>query len=132
MAVPNTNTIDVGTAYNGSYFGVNIDHFTSPAGGVLAQIDGLLRINGGGSTTLNLDDSGATDESTSVLTGSTVNGLDMDAAIVQTVAISHAIGGTFTLQVGANGPTTAPLPLAITAAALQSALSRSTCRASPT
>ncbi len=118
----NTNTIDVGTNFNGSYFGVNINHFTSPAGGVLAQIDGLLRINGGGNTTVNLDNSGATDPSTSALTGETLNGLDLHAAIVQTVAISSAIGGTFTLQVGPGGPTTPALPYNISAATLQADL----------
>jgi Ca2+-binding RTX toxin-like protein len=115
--------IDVGTAFNGSYFGVPLNHFSAPAGGVLAQLDGLLRINGGtGQSTVNLDDSGNSASAVSVLTGSTLNGLDLHVGVVQVVTVAHAIGGSFTLQVGAGGPITPPLPFQIDAAGLEAAL----------
>ncbi len=120
-----TSTIDVGTAYNGSYFGVNVNHFTAPPGGVLAQIAGLLRIDGGtGNSTVNLDDSGNPADAVSYLSGSSLQGLDLHPAVVQVVTVNHAIGGSFTLQVGPNGPATAAMPYQISAAGLQAALWR--------
>ena len=102
-----TTTIDVGTAYNNSYFGVNVNHFSAPPGGVLSQIDGLLRVNGGtGTSTLNLDNSGGTADAVSVLSGSTLDGLNPNPSIVQDFTINYAVGGTFTLQVGSGGPST--------------------------
>ncbi len=117
------STIDVGTAYNGSYFGVNVNHFTAPPGGVLAQIAGLLRIDGGtGNSTVNLDDSGNPADAVSDLSGSSLLGSDLHPAVVQVVTVNNAIGGSFTLQVGPNGPTTAALPYQVSAARLQAAL----------
>ena len=117
------NTIDVGTQYGGNDFGVAINHFSAPGGGVLNEIDGLIQVNGGtGNSTLNIDNSGATDSTTSVLTGSTVSGLDMHPAIVETVTINSATGGSFTLQVGTGGPVTSALPFNIDAAGLRAAL----------
>ncbi len=119
-----TSTIDVGTNYNGTYLGVNINHFAAPAGGVLAELGGLLRINGGtGTSTVNLDDSGNPANSVSVLTGSNLSGLDLHPSVVQVVTVSHAIGGSFKLQVGQGGPITSALPYQLDAAGVQAALS---------
>ncbi len=118
-----TSTIDVGTAYNGSYFGVAVNHFAAPPGGVLSQIDGLLRIDGGsGNSTVNLDDSGDTADAVSVLTGSTLDGRNPNPDVVQVITIRDAVAGTFTLQVGAGGPVTGALPFDVSAAALRAAL----------
>src|SRR4030095_12722776 len=51
-----------------------------------------------------------------------VDVLDLLALRVQTVTLTHAAGGTFTLKVGSDGPTTGPLAYLIGAAELRAAL----------
>ncbi|MFI5456340.1 MAG: hypothetical protein ACHRXM_12905 [Isosphaerales bacterium] len=58
----------------------------------------------------------------SVLTGSTVNGLDLHPAVVQNVVVTHASGGSFTLQVGTSSNNLITVPFQMDAADLRSAL----------
>ncbi|HEX6131660.1 MAG TPA: calcium-binding protein, partial [Actinomycetota bacterium] len=104
------DAIRVGTAYDASLFGVEIDHASAPAGGVVDPIHALLRIEGGsGSDVVDVDDSGDTNPNVGVLTGTVLSGLDLRSGIAHRVRLAHAAGGTFTLQVGAGGPVTGPL-----------------------
>ena len=117
------DTISVGTLFDEALFDSAIDHVNAPIGGVIDQISSLLRIDGGADTdTVNLDDSGDTNDNVGVLDNFTVDDLDLLDARMQTVEILNASGGTFTLQVGAAGPTTAPLPFTVGAEELKTEL----------
>ena len=108
------DTFDVGTEYDADLFDLPIDHAGAPPRGVLDRIRGLLTFDGGaGADTMNVDDSGDATDNVGVLSGSTLDDLDMRAARVRTVSLSHAAGGTFRIRVGAAGPWTGPLPYAI-------------------
>ena len=92
-----------------------------PADQTVDRLDGLLVVDGGtGLDTLNVDDSGDATADVVWLTGTTLSGLDLAEALVWTVRIEGAAGGTFTLSVG--GLTTAPIPLQASAAEIRIAL----------
>src|SRR5207248_5436594 len=60
------------------------------------------RIGGDGTDTVNVDDSGDTSSDVAILTGATIDGLDLGSSPVQTVELLRADGGTFGLHVGAS------------------------------
>ena len=82
---------------------VNIGSTMPTVGGVLTNIKGALTITGGGTTTLNVDDTGDVLAVSGTLTGSTLKGLGMGASGitysgVTTLVISLGSGGnTFTI-----------------------------------
>ena len=115
------DTVNVGTNFTGSWpDGWN--HAVSTPAGTLDRIRSFLRVDGGaGTDTLNVDDSGDLTSDVAILTGSTIDGLDLGSSPVQTVELQHADGGTFALHVGASITTTA-LSFAASAAELRAAL----------
>ena len=114
------DTINVGTSFTGTWpDGWN--HAVSTPAGTLDQIRSLLRVDGGdGTDTLNVDDSGDTTSDVAILTGSTIDGLDLGSSPTQTVTLQHADGGTFALQVGSA--TTTALSMTASSAAVKAAL----------
>ena len=115
--------VSAGTNFDASLFDAVIDHANAPPGGTIDLLKALLRVDGGdGQDTVNLDDSGDGNDNVGTVTDRTVDGLDLQALRVQTVTLTHAAGGTFTLTVGSNGPTTGPLAYLIGAAELRAAL----------
>ena len=93
---------------------VNIGSTMPTVGGVLTNIKGALTITGGGTTTLNVDDTGDVVAVSGMLTGSTITGLGMGASgiiysAVNTLNISLGSGGnTFTIS-NTNGSTATTL-----------------------
>ena len=113
--------ISVGTSFDAAAFGAVIDHVNAAPGGTIDRIRALLRVDGGaGADTVNVDDSGDPTSDVAIITGSTVDGLDLATSPVVTVSIAHAIGGTYTLTI--NGSTTAPLAYAASPAAVKAAI----------
>ncbi|HEX4527586.1 MAG TPA: hypothetical protein VH108_12695 [Gaiellaceae bacterium] len=112
--------IDVGTNFTGVWPD-SWNHAVSTPAGTLAQIRSYLRVDGGlGTDTLNVDDTSDTTSDVAILTGSTIDGIDLGSSPVQTVTIRHASGGTFALVVG--GLATTALSLAATSAQVKAAL----------
>ena len=115
------DTISVGTAFDASLFGALIDHVNAAPGGTIDRIRALLRVDGGaGADTLNVDDSGDVTADVAILTGSTLDGIDLATTPVWTYTIAHADGGTYTLSFGSA--TTAPIAYAATAADVKQAI----------
>jgi Ca2+-binding RTX toxin-like protein len=115
------DTINVGLNFDATRFGLTIDHVNAPPLGVLDRIRANLRVDGGlGSDTVSVDDSGDPNSDVGILTGSTLDGLDLAASAVQAVAIEHAVGGKFKLKIGAQ--TTSELDLLAGAATVKAAL----------
>ena len=115
------DTVDIGSSFDGSWFGVAVDDESAPPAGTVDRIRALLLIDGGnGYDTVRVDDSADATGDVATLTGRTLDGLDLASAIVQTVTLVDAAGGTFTLTVGTR--TTAPLPFAAAADAAKAAL----------
>ena len=114
------DTINVGTSFTGDWpDGWN--HAVATPAGTLDRIRSLLRVDGGdGTDTLNVDDSGDITSDVAILTGQTIDGLDLGSSPVQTVTLEHVSGGTFALRVGTAQ--TSALSLTASAAQVKAAL----------
>src|SRR3954454_14488710 len=112
--------VDVGTSFVDAWpDGWN--HSTTAAAGVLDKIRPFLRIDGGnGIDTVNVDDSGDATSDVAILTGQTIDGLDLGSSPVQTVELLRADGGTFGLHVASSAA--AILPFTATGAQVKAAL----------
>ncbi len=124
-AGPGADQIDVqsiaGTTLLRMEAGNDLVNAGEPADQAVDRLDGLLVVDGGtGLDTLNVNDGGDATADVVWLTGTTLSGLDLAEALVWTVSIQGAAGGTFTLSVG--GLTTAPLPLRASASEIRIAL----------
>ncbi len=73
QAIGGPTTVNTGAGVNT----VNVGSSLSMTGGVVSGIQGLLVINGNGSDTMNLDDTGTTVSRTGLLTSSTISRLGM-------------------------------------------------------
>jgi hypothetical protein len=79
---------------------VNIGSNEPSSNGVVENIQGALTVTGGGTTTLNLDDTGDSSAATGTLTSSAITGLDMGAS-----GITYSGLTTLNISLGANGNT---------------------------
>ena len=115
------DTVSVGTSFDACALRPAIAHETAPPAGTIDRIRGLLRVVGGnGANTVNVDDSGDPTADVAIITGSTIDGMNLATSPVLTYTIVNAIGGTYRLTIA--GRTTAPLGYLATAADVKAAI----------